>query len=1113
MVYDIAVVGAGPIGSLCAIAHAQRGARVALFEGNSKASTRLAGEWLHPSAVRTLRDTGVVLRTCAHSSVGKGFIVKPEDDSDAIVLPYADDAVGLTYEHAQLVAELHRTITDYREIDFYQPAKVRSIEQGRVVFTRNRANCEVEAQRIVGADGRASIVRKSLGLSTSRHICSRMIGVLIEGVKVPHEGFGHVLLGGPGPVLMFQLGEERVRIIVDVPLNHWSPQDRVGVLTESYGHLFPANIREAFVSSLVNGRFQAAANEIRPRVTYGCTERVLVGDSAGNYHPLTAVGMTLGFGDVVELAASQNFRAFEKSRLAATRTPELLALGLYEVFVDQRTEAAKVRREVYRVWRASGSRRDRTMDLLACEDVSVSRLALTFFEIVARAIFHSLPRAMNLKAWRQFRNLIRMLRARIGDFLRGSIALRKSDLTTEERHARAHERLTRALLTSMQSNPRNLDKNEETRHQTTIDVSDSIHAAVRNMLTLQAQDGSWEGEMLWCPMLGAQYVLLHHILGEPIEPERRHLLLRQFATSRIRGGVWGLHDHSEPYLFVTTLVYVASRILGVPPDDELIAEAGEFIRREGILSIPSWGKFWLAVLNLYEWRGVNAVLPEIWRLSRWLPVHPSNWYCHTRLIYMAMATIYASKYQAPKSRLVDELRAELYPNGYENAKFRKSRNTLRTDDLFARPTRRLRFGFQLAMWYERLHSRSVRRRCVADMLQRIRWELESSHHTSISPVSGLLNILALWLHDKDDTDVQLALTRLEDWIWEDDERGTRVTGARSASWDTGFGLQALALLPGVDGVSRSLKRGADFLRSQQIRASFPGYKDAFRNDPKGGWCFAGIWHGWPVSDCTAEATLGLLASNPQSCDSTILSDAIQFMLRCQNRDGGFGSYEANRSLIRLEWMNPAEMFGDSMTEMSYVECTASCMAALAAIKTSHPELVDADVIEAMTRADVWLRREQADNGSWRGVWGVQFIYGTMFGVRGLLASGARLSDTAIRSACHWILEQQRSDGGWGEHHSGCKTARFVPHDESQVIQTAWALIALLEANDSNWGAISKGVKYLVDEQGADGDWPRQDMAGVFFRTALLDYELYRQYFPLYALGLYEQRRHKRERLN
>jgi lanosterol synthase len=33
--------------------------------------------------------------------------------------------------------------------------------------------------------------------------------------------------------------------------------------------------------------------------------------------------------------------------------------------------------------------------------------------------------------------------------------------------------------------------------------------------------------------------------------------------------------------------------------------------------------------------------------------------------------------------------------------------------------------------------------------------------------------------------------------------------------------------------------------------------------------------------------------------------------------------------------------------------------------------------------------------------------------------------------------------------------------------------------------------------------------GVFFHTALLDYTLYRQYFPLWALSLYESRRLER----
>ena len=108
---------------------------------------------------------------------------------------------------------------------------------------------------------------------------------------------------------------------------------------------------------------------------------------------------------------------------------------------------------------------------------------------------------------------------------------------------------------------------------------------------------------------------------------------------------------------------------------------------------------------------------------------------------------------------------------------------------------------------------------------------------------------------------------------------------------------------------------------------------------------------------------------------------------------------------------------------------------------------------------------------------------------------------------YWIDSIGTEDGG--EHHSGCLTGRYVEHEESQVIQTAWALLALLEAGDSGWNAISRGIQYLLSTQDANGTWPRQDMAGVFFRTALLDYVLYRQYFPLHALGLYEQRRQTR----
>jgi lanosterol synthase len=32
----------------------------------------------------------------------------------------------------------------------------------------------------------------------------------------------------------------------------------------------------------------------------------------------------------------------------------------------------------------------------------------------------------------------------------------------------------------------------------------------------------------------------------------------------------------------------------------------------GAIGVPQWGKYWLSALNLYEWEGVNPVLPEFW---------------------------------------------------------------------------------------------------------------------------------------------------------------------------------------------------------------------------------------------------------------------------------------------------------------------------------------------------------------------------------------------------------------------------------------------------------------------------------------------------------------------
>lgn len=40
----------------------------------------------------------------------------------------------------------------------------------------------------------------------------------------------------------------------------------------------------------------------------------------------------------------------------------------------------------------------------------------------------------------------------------------------------------------------------------------------------------------------------------------------------------------------------------------------------GAAASPAWAKFWLAVLNVYEWEGMNPVPPELWCGNSWEPL-------------------------------------------------------------------------------------------------------------------------------------------------------------------------------------------------------------------------------------------------------------------------------------------------------------------------------------------------------------------------------------------------------------------------------------------------------------------------------------------------------------
>ena len=155
---------------------------------------------------------------------------------------------------------------------------------------------------------------------------------------------------------------------------------------------------------------------------------------------------------------------------------------------------------------------------------------------------------------------------------------------------------------------------------------------------------------------------------------------------------------------------------------------------------------------------------------------------------------------------------------------------------------------------------------------------------------------------------------------------------------------------------------------------------------------------------------------------------------------------------------------------------------------------------AMLRGIEWLWGAQEDDGSWFGRWGANHVYGTGHVVPALVAAGVDPDDPRLVRARQWLLAHQHDDGGWGEDLRSYRDPAWIGRGASTASQTAWALLALLALGERG-PAVDRGIGYLVGTQRPDGTWDEPWYTGTGFPGDFyINYHLYRQVFPLMALG-------------
>lgn len=656
-------------------------------------------------------------------------------------------------------------------------------------------------------------------------------------------------------------------------------------------------------------------------------------------------------------------------------------------------------------------------------------------------------------------------------------------------------------------------------------VLDAALKGINYFSTLQADEGQWPGEyggpMFLMP--GAIITLyitdtLDSILPKPYKQQIIQYLRNQ---ERSDTGGWGIDIERHATQFGTVLNYVALRLLGVSADDGVCKRARQFIHNNGgAVSIPSWGKFWLACLGVYEWDGYNSVLPELWLTPYTLnPIYPGRWWCHCRMVYLPMAYCYGARVVGRITPLVQDLRNELYIEPYNSIDWISHRDNCCKLDLYFPQTKILKVLNFISNTYEKYRISYLRNKSLEFMINYIHAEDDQTKHVCIGPVNKFANMLSVWHYDGSNSKrFKLHCDRVLDYFWLAED-GMKCNGYNGSQlWDTAFITQAICESSLDKYFTNTLHKAYNYIDISQVQEDVSNRVNTFRHISDGGWPFSTNDHGWPISDCTGEglkATLlvhqsALFNNNNQQANGTVsrtitddrIFHAVNVILSFENSDGSYATYELTRSYSWLEYINPAELFGGIMIDYGYVECTSSSVQALCVFRQLYPHHRTQEINQSIERSIKYIQRIQRDDGSWYGSWAVCFTYGIWFGIEALVLAGYTHSDS-VNKACKWLVDHQNNDGGWGESYQCCVYKKYIPHpDGSQVVNTAWACLALIAADYSDRSVIDRGIQYIISQQYNNGDWPQQGISGVFNNNCMITYINYRCSFTIWALGRY-----------
>ncbi|HEX5962021.1 MAG TPA: squalene--hopene cyclase [Rhodanobacteraceae bacterium] len=618
----------------------------------------------------------------------------------------------------------------------------------------------------------------------------------------------------------------------------------------------------------------------------------------------------------------------------------------------------------------------------------------------------------------------------------------------------------------------------------------AIDAARTRILAHQHADGYWQYQLEADCTIPAEYILMLHYLGES-DRLLEARLAGYLRAHQSRDGGWPLYPGGALDVSCSVKCYYALKLTGDRADAPHMARArAAILARGGAARCNVFTRIALALFGQLPWRGVPFLPVEIVLLPRWFPFNLAKVSYWSRTVMVPLSVLTSLKPRAANPR--DAHIRELFVTPADQERHYFHARSLLNRALFVCE--------EAVRHLEPLIPARLRRRALA---RAEAWILERRNGDgglgAIFPAMvNAYEALALLGYPSGHPARRETRKAIDDLLVVHDHDAW-CQPCVSPVWDTG--LACLALQEDPDAPEADVQRALAWLEARQLRDAPGDWREYRPALPGGGWAFQFRNDAYPDLDDTAVVARALWQSSRRTEFAQSIGRAADWLVGMQSRHGGFAAFDADND---HQWLNQIP-FADhgALLDPPTSDVSGRVLALLS--------LLDRDGDRAAReRVLRFLLDEQTQEGAWFGRWGTNYLYGTWSVLVALRAAGMPADATPVRRAIAWLKSVQQADGGWGEGNDSYLDPGLRGRGaRSGPTQTAWALLALLEADEDDSPAVARGIEFLLKAQ-VDGEWfDKRFNAPGFPRVFYLKYHGYSRYFPYWALVRYRnvQRRH------